>query len=136
MRYNISEEILRECEMRHFEFIRDFRLTGDLRYLKGFIADVLERVTEEPSDNEWLEMLWKNITNKEREALMLIIKTIGQEGNVSIVKLMQQPPNLSRPVFDNLLRKLDSCKIAEVTPQGVKGTKIKFLYPTEVILND
>ena len=97
---------------------------------------MLERVTEEPSDNEWLEMLWKNITNKEREALMLIIKTIGQEGNVSIVKLMQQPPNLSRPVFDNLLRKLDSCKIAEVTPQGVKGTKIKFLYPTEVILND
>ena len=136
MKYDLNDDIMQECADRHFDFLREYRLSGNLEYLKGFIIDLINQLTTEPTADEQLESFWKSITVKEREALGLIIQTIGQEGNVSIVKLMQMPPRISRPVFDSLLRKLDSYHIAEVTSQGVKGTKITFLFPTEVIYND
>ena len=49
-----------------------------------------------------------------------------REGNISISKILLET-SISRPVFKNLLRKMEECNYAQIENQGVKGTYIKFL---------
>lgn len=65
------------------------------------------------------------ITANEAVALNLIIEEIGECGNISIVKLMQKA-DVSRPVFTNVLKKLESAKILTQKNQGAKGIHIVF----------
>lgn len=68
-----------------------------------------------------------NLTENEKEALQVIVNNLPEkEGNISISKLLTQT-TVSRPVFKNLLRKMEDCNYAQVENQGVKGTYIKFL---------
>lgn len=68
-----------------------------------------------------------NLTENEKEALKVIVNNLPErEGNISISKLLNQA-NVSRPVFKNLLRKMEECNYAQIENQGVKGTYIKFL---------
>lgn len=66
------------------------------------------------------------ITDTEKIALKAILEEIGDEGNISIAKLVDKT-SISRPVFNNLLAKMKTNKVAEVTNHGVKGTNIKVL---------
>ena len=73
---------------------------------------------------------FKHITENERCAFDAIWQDIAPEGNISVVRMMQQI-DLSRPVFTSLLQKMEKYGIAEVTAQGVRGTHIKFLIKAE-----
>lgn len=70
------------------------------------------------------------LTDAEKEALSIIHKNLPEkEGNISISKLLLET-SVSRPVFKNLLRKMEECNYAQIENQGVKGTYIK-LYEEE-----
>ena len=115
---------MEEAAASHDSELREFRLTGDLSYLQGFIETVICAVTNEGSGAQW-DNFYESITNKEYLALAGIRDEIGNEGYVSVVKMIQKT-GISRPVFTSLLDKLQSHKVAVVENKGVKGTYIKF----------
>jgi hypothetical protein len=104
--------------------LREFRLTGDLSYLQGFVETVISATNSEGADLLWNDF-HDSITDKENLALAGIRDEIGNEGYVSVVKMIQKT-NISRPVFTSLLSKLQTFKVAVVENKGVKGTYIKF----------
>lgn len=65
------------------------------------------------------------ITANEVVALKAIIEEIGDCGNISIVKLMQKV-NVSRPVFTNVLKKMETANLLTQKNQGAKGIHIVF----------
>lgn len=74
--------------------------------------------------DEFLEKL----THAEESAFQSILNSIADEGNITISKLVKEY-TISRPVYNNLLLKLQKYNIAEVVNMGVKGTYIKILNP-------
>lgn len=134
MRIEVSKEILLDQENKHWDMLREFRLSGDVLLLKGFVQDAAAAALT-LQDTDALKSFKDAMTSREYLALAAIIEEIYQEGNISVVKMVQKA-GVSRPVFDNLLAKLKNHNIAEVANQGVKGTHIKFLYATEDILYD
>jgi hypothetical protein len=71
------------------------------------------------------EELFSSLTKTEEKALIYVLETIGEEGNISISCAIAES-GISRPVFTSLFEKLDRYKGAEVKNQGVKGTYINF----------
>lgn len=126
MRVDVDIALLEDCADRHWDFMREYRLTGDIKYLKGFVMDVIEYATQEKTEEEKIAEFKKTITDKERHVLYTIFNEINKSGNISVVKMVQKT-GVSRPVIDNLLNKLKTYRIAEITNQGVKGTNIVFL---------
>lgn len=71
------------------------------------------------------EKLFSSLTKTEEKALIFVLETIGEEGNISISEAINRS-GISRPVFTSLFDKLDRYKGAEIKNQGVKGTYINF----------
>jgi hypothetical protein len=71
------------------------------------------------------EELFSSLTKTEEKALIYVLETIGEEGNISISTAIADS-GISRPVFTSLFDKLDKYKGAEIKNQGVKGTYINF----------
>ena len=133
---DVDLQVLIDCADKHWDFMREYRLTGDIKYLKGFVLDVIREITDdEKSNKEIVDKFMSSITGREYYVLAGIIEEIGDEGNISIVKMIQKI-GCSRPVFTSLLTKLTNHQVAIVENQGVKGTHIKFLIPTEEIGGD
>ena len=63
------------------------------------------------------------LTTNERTAFQAIREEIGLSGNISVVKMIQKT-NLSRPVWNSLLQKMEKYDVAMIKNQGVKGTNI------------
>lgn len=74
------------------------------------------------------EEFFKQLTHAEERAFMSIIDSIGSEGNITISKLVDKY-DISRPVYNNLIKKMKENKVAEVLNMGVKGTYIKIINP-------
>lgn len=70
----------------------------------------------------------QKLTHAEEAALLSIMKTIENEGNIAISKLVKDYV-ISRPVYNNLLLKLQKYDIAKVANMGAKGTYIQFINP-------
>ena len=66
----------------------------------------------------------KSLTDSEKVALSAIIEKINDEGMISIVKLSQQK-DISRYIFDELIQKMKTYKVATITTYGPKGTYIR-----------
>ena len=99
--------------------IREFRLDGDLGLLMSFLEAVIG------ADQLILvEDFYKALTDNEKTAFIAIRETIGLSGNISIVKMIQKT-NLSRPVWNSLLTKMEKFGIAQIKNQGAKGTYIE-----------
>ena len=81
---------------------------------------------ENAYDNNNYELFKKSLTFAENEALDKIIDKIHQEGIISINSLSRET-GISRPVFNNLLNKLENAKLITVNNMGAKGTYIKFI---------
>ena len=71
------------------------------------------------------EKLFTSLTKTEEKALIFVLETIGECGNISISEAINKS-GISRPVFTSLFDKLDRYKGAEIKNQGVKGTYINF----------
>lgn len=101
------------------EDIKEFRLDGDLAHLINFLETVIG------ADQLILvEDFYKALTDNEKIAFIAIKETIGLSGNISIVKMIQKT-NLSRPVWNSLLTKMEKFGIAQIKNQGAKGTHIE-----------
>ena len=107
------------------EDIREFRLDGDLGRLMDFLEAVMgaDRLI-------LVEDFYKALTDNEKTAFLAIREAIGLSGNISIVKLIQQT-NLSRPVWNSLLTKMEKFGIAQIKSQGAKGTHIEIVKEIE-----
>lgn len=81
---------------------------------------------ENTYDNTNYELFKKSLTFAEDEALDEIIDKIHIEGIISISSLSRET-GISRPVFNNLLNKLENAKLITVNNMGAKGTHIKFI---------
>lgn len=67
---------------------------------------------------------FKQLTNTETKAYYSIIKEIGDDGNITISKLVEKN-SISRPVYNNLINKMKENNIASIVNMGMKGTYIK-----------
>lgn len=94
------------------------------------VTELLYNLFYNPTEDNSVKFAQFNedLTISERIVLIAILKLIGEEGNISIVKCIQTI-GYSRPVYDGLLNKLTKHSIAEIKGQGAKGTHIKFKMP-------
>jgi len=96
--------------------------------LKNGVTAILRASTAEVATQATKEQFLKELTNAEQKAYYSIIDEIGDEGDISIVKMVEKS-NISRPVYANLFIKMKQCKIANVSNKGVKGTHIEITQP-------
>ena len=115
---NLKE--LQELSRMYEEDLREFRLSNDLKYLLPLINAAMRADRSIAVDD-----FYKELTNKEREALSLLTETIGLSGNISIVKMEQK--GISRPVWHSLFQKMEKYGVAIIKNQGVKGTHIELM---------
>lgn len=115
----ISYEKLLAIAHDYEEDLTEFRLTGKIAILTDFLEAVIG------ADQLILvEDFYKALTDNEKNAFIAIREEIGLSGNISIVKMIQKT-NLSRPVWNSLLTKMEKFGIAQVKNQGAKGTHIE-----------
>ena len=115
----ISYEKLLAIAYDYEEDLTEFRLTGKIAILTDFLEAVIG------ADQLILvEDFYKALTDNEKNAFIAIKEEIGLSGNISIVKMIQKT-NLSRPVWNSLLTKIEKFGIAQVKNQGAKGTHIE-----------
>ena len=95
-------------------------------YLQNAMDILSKSLRIEKNEDVNIREFTMDLTNKEKTVLKCIIEEIAQEGNISIVKLIEEI-KISRSVFNSLLNKLEQHKIAEVKNQGKRGTYIKFI---------
>lgn len=69
------------------------------------------------------EFFFNQLSHGETRAYENVIAEIGSSGNISISAMIKKY-NISRPVWTSLLKKMQEFKVADVVPQGVKGTYI------------
>lgn len=74
------------------------------------------------------DIFLNQLTHAEHNALKSIMNEIGSCGNISISKMIQKY-TISRPVWTNLLKKMQEFSIGEIVNQGVKGTYINITHP-------
>lgn len=90
------------------------------------LLDELENTINLEYNNTNYELFKNSLTFAENEALDKIIDKIHIEGIISISSLSRET-SISRPVFNNLLNKLENAKLITVNNMGAKGTYIKFI---------
>lgn len=96
---------------------------NNIEKLKTQVTELLSQYLE--MRNGVSEELFKSLTKTEEKALIYILETIGDAGNISISNAIAGS-GISRPVFTALFDKLDRYGGAEIKNQGVKGTYINF----------
>ena len=119
------EEIKKDF-LEYEEEVKDFQ--KDEQGLKQIAKGVQEIMKVALTDMVQDEDFREKLTSLEEQALDIILSNLeeGHEGNISISQLVAAS-NLSRPVFKNVLRKMEDNLIAEVENQGVKGTYVKII---------
>ena len=124
---NEQAEILRN----NFTFLEDVLVptldsprqeAANAALIKGVCEILKLSFTEEAITRQDFKKL---LTATESKAFKTIIDEIGNEGNISLSQMVKKY-SISRPVYDNLLSKMKEYHLAEVIPQGVKGTYVKF----------
>ena len=73
--------------------------------------------------------VYSTLTKTEKAAARAIYAEIGNEGDISVSKMIQNT-GISRPVYNSLLNTLANTHCAEIDAHGVKGTHIKIISPT------
>lgn len=119
------EEIEKDF-LEYEEEVKDFQ--RDEQGLKQIATGVQEIMKVALTDTAQQQNFREKLTALEEQALDIILNNLeeGHEGNISISQLVAAS-NLSRPVFKNVLRKMEDNLIAEVENQGVKGTYVKII---------
>lgn len=105
-------------------YFNDINNTETLR--KGIIEILKYSFIENESQIISKKDFLKKLTNAETKAYYSIVKEIGEEGNITISKLVEKN-SISRPVYNNLITKMKENNVASVVNMGMKGTYIKIL---------
>ena len=118
------QEIIDDLNEMKKECATHGRNRADEKLITEYVIEIVKlALNPVPPKEEFLS----NLTDAEKEALQVINNNLPErEGNISISKVLLET-SVSRPVFKNLLRKMEECNYAQIENQGVKGTYIKFL---------
>jgi ribosomal protein S25 len=92
----------------------------DIKEVKTGVLEVIKRRIENDKN------IQLDLTFSEKNALEEIYKKVGKEGIISI-NTLSKTTGISRPVFNNLLNKLENTNSAIVKNMGAKGTYIKII---------
>ncbi len=95
---------------------------------EGIVEILKYSFMEDKLGNISKKEFFKQLTNAEIKAYYSIIKEIGEEGNITISKLVEKN-TISRSVYNNLIAKMKENKIAFILNMGMKGTYIKITEP-------
>lgn len=120
---NISaiEQMSQQCQNK----LREFRLSGDL-YLLQELFETAQLIEKNMRATELTKEFYEALTDNEKIAFEAIKTEINSiSGYISVVKMIQKV-NVSRPVFTNLLQKMEKFGIAQIKNCGVKGTYIEW----------
>lgn len=111
--------------MKEHEDIDSPRAEAGISALNQGVIEILKK-SFQPSQLQEMSKkdFFSKLTHAEEKAYYSIIKKIGEEGNVTISKLVEAN-TISRPVYNNLLTKMKECNIAEISNMGAKGTYIR-----------
>ena len=105
--------------------LREFRLSGDL-YLLQELFETAQLIEKNMRATELTKEFYEALTDNEKIAFEAIKTEINSiSGYISVVKMIQKV-NVSRPVFTNLLQKMEKFGIAQIKNCGVKGTYIEW----------
>lgn len=103
----------------------------EMDIIRKFFIDIgyLHYMKQKP-EQTWVDKdtFFKQLTHAEKDALRYISQEIGASGTVSISKMIEKYP-ISRPVWNNLFKKVQEFNIGEITNRGVKGTDINITHP-------
>ena len=118
-----TDKILEEMECYIEDTPENINTTADA-ILKNAILEIISAALHESVS---LDNFITCLTSTELKAWeSLKSNMIDRTATISISKIIEET-NISRPVWKNLLLKLEQNKIATVDNQGVKGTKITLL---------
>lgn len=106
-----------------WEKVQSWGSDEQVEYLQNVLEEIFIQYLEFKSGIQ--EELFNSLTKTEERALIYVLETIGEEGNISISNAIAGS-GISRPVFTALFDKLDRYHGAQIKNQGVKGTYIKF----------
>ena len=132
----IAEEDITELSQFFKDYIEKYKLITSPKANKGLpaldtgVIEIIKYSFKDMADEEEISKkeFFAKLTNAEERAYYSIIHEIGEEGNVTISKLVDEH-RISRPVYNNLLAKLKENDVAEVVSMGAKGTYIKVTQP-------
>jgi hypothetical protein len=103
----------------------------EMDIIRKFFIDIgyLHYMKQKP-EQTWVDKdtFFKQLTHAEKDALRYISQEIGASGTVSISKMIEKYP-ISRPVWNNLFKKVQEFNIGEIINRGVKGTHINITHP-------
>lgn len=125
VKYN-TEEMLLNTQYHHM-YEHFFKDADNNELIKqGVIYFIRERME---STNNY-KTFSKSLTFAEIDALEKIIDTIGGIQGIVSINSLSKETGISRPVFNNLLNKMENTKVAIIQNMGAKGTYIKFINQT------
>lgn len=105
---------------------------GDIPIIKEIMLNIfsLHYKLNDSKVKQWCnkETFFKQLTYAEKDALKYISEEVGAEGDISISKMIEKYP-ISRPVWNNLFKKIQEFEVGEITNKGVKGTHINIAHP-------
>lgn len=120
-----SDSILSELEELFNNYDKSSLKSFTDRQLKLGVINIINAGLKKKVD---IEAFISDLTATERKAFNIIKKELNQNEEicVSISKLCDDT-GISRPIWKNLLLKMEKQHVAEIANMGVKGTYIKFL---------
>ena len=117
--------LLEKNAEKFYDTLREYRLSGEIQMLGEFVEAVIDDMMRKDAPSR--DHFALSLTDTEKLALESIIEQIpADEGFISIVKLIQKS-SVSRPVYTNLLQKMEKEGVAIVESRGAKGTFIRWL---------
>lgn len=126
----MGEKIFDECILnnRYEKMFHTYLISPKiLNISKEGIMEILKySFAENQPQTASKKEFFKQLTNAETKAYYSIVKEIGEEGNITISKLVEKN-SISRPVYNNLITKMKENNVASVVSMGMKGTYIKIL---------
>jgi len=116
-----KESIIKKTSELYQEASEESNFKATSLIKEGIVA----LVTDSLQESVPIESFIATLTKTEEQAFEVIqTKLQGGRGIISISKLIEET-GISRPVFKNLLNKMEVDKIAEIRNQGVNGTLIE-----------
>ncbi len=104
------------------------RQEAGLAALNTGVIEILKLSFSESSSSCSKDEFFEHLTNAETRAYQSIVSEIQDEGNITISRLVDKH-SISRPVYNNLLTKMEKYDIANIVNMGMKGTYIKITHP-------
>lgn len=122
---NPSQDEILKIISEFKELVENFEAEPDHESMKLIKAAVVDIMRYSLQDSISIDIFLEELTETEKKAFeALKNKLVNGVGTIVISKIIDET-NISRPVWKNLLLKMENNKIAKITNRGVKGTYIE-----------